>query len=298
MDLEVLELYAITIYRKNRIHNLVNLFKKKGYFVLKNNFKLFFNKYNNKDIKNIFAFCNLYGVEFSDKSTSWHYKDNVITTPNNINFNIKNFHPLIFSETFLNDIHFSDFSLRNKIIVQAGGFIGDTALYYAFRGAKIYSFEPNITSYHLALDNIKLNPELSKNIVMKNYAIGNDGEIDFPSEINGSGNSSAYDLNNKNTIKVKCVSINTILDEFSIENPFLLDLDIKGKEYEIIKDESISKFKMVRIEYVTNIDDKIIGNRDDIINQLKVYGFKEIRIFKHNELIYDLNKHGTIEAWK
>jgi tRNA G37 N-methylase Trm5 len=41
-------------------------------------------------------------------------------------------------------------------VVQAGGFIGDTALYYASRGSKIYSFELDINSCNLALENIKL----------------------------------------------------------------------------------------------------------------------------------------------
>jgi len=198
----------------------------------------------------------------------------------------------------VDDIHFSNFDLNNKIVIQAGGFIGDTALYYASRGAIIYSFEPDFNSYNLALENLKLNPELSEKIIMKNYAIGNDGEIDYPLDPNGSEHSSAYDLENKKTVRVKSVSLSSILKEFSIEAPFLLDLDIKGKEFEIINDEGISKFEMVRIEYTTCIGNKVIGNRDDIIKRLRDYGFNKIRIFKHNELVYDLNVHGTIEAVK
>jgi FkbM family methyltransferase len=285
-----------TIRGRNGIHNSINLAKKRGYMILPNNFKLSFNKENEKDVKRLFAFSLFYGVEFSNKEGYWHYNDNIITTPNNIKFNIKNFDPLIFSETFLSDIHFSDFNLNGKIVVQAGGFIGDTALYYASRGAIVYSFEPDINSYNLALKNIELNPELSKNIVMKNYAIGNDGEIDFPINPNGSGGSSAYNLENKKTIKVKSVSISSILKGFCIEDPFLLDLDIKGKEFEVINDENIRKFKMVRIEYSTHIGDKLIGSRDEIIRKLREYGFNKLRIFKHNEGTYDLMTCGTIEA--
>ena len=292
------KLLISTILRRNGIHNFLNLLKKEGNFILPNNFRLNFNKNNASDVKNIFAFASDYGVEFSDKEGYWHYSNNIIATTDNITFNIKKFYPLIFSETFLSDIHFSDFDLNNKIVVQAGGFIGDTALYYASRGTNIYSFEPDINSYNLALENIKLNPELSKNIVLKNYAIGNDGEIDFPINPNGSGGSSAYDLVNKKTIKVKSVSLSTIFKEFSLENPFLLDLDIKGKEFEIISDESISKFEIVRIEYSTNIGNKLIGRRDDIIYKLRKYGYNKIRIFKHNEFYYDLTSHGTIEAAK
>ena len=94
------------------------------------------------------------------------------------------------------------------------------------------------------------------------------------------------------------VSLSTILKEFSIESPFLLDLDIKGKEFEIMNDESIPKFEMVRIEYSTHIGNKLTGSRNDIIYKLREYGFNKIRIFKHNEGIYDLNNCGTIEAIK
>lgn len=291
-------LWLYTIYRKNRILNSINLVRKRGNLILPNNFKLSFNKENGRDIKNLFAFGLIYAVEFSDKEGYWNYRDNVVITHNNIRFFIKNFDPLVFNETFLSDIHFSSFDLNNKIVVQAGGFIGDTALYYASRGAIIYSFEPDINSYNLALENIKLNPELSKNIVMRNYALGDDGEIDFPIDPNGSGGSSVYNLENKKTIKVRSVSLSSILKEFSIENPFLLDLDIKGKEFEIINDKCISKFEMVRIEYSTHIGDKLIGSRDVIVKKLREYGFNKIRIFKHNELTYDLNIHGTIEAVK
>ena len=254
-------MYAHTIYEKNRIHNIINLLRKNGSLILLNNFRLNFNKSNENDIKSLFAFGLIYGVKFSDEQGYWHYKDNIITTPNGIKFNLKNFNPLIFSETFLSDIHFSDFDLKDKIVIQAGGFIGDTALYYASRGARIYSFEPEINSYNLALENIKLNPELAKNIVMKNYALGNDGEIDFLVDPNVSGGSSAYYSGNQKAIKVKSSSISNILKEFSIEKPFLLDIDIKGKEFEVINDKSIQEFEIVRIEYSTYFGNKIIGNR-------------------------------------
>jgi len=103
-------------------------------------------------------------------------------------------------------------------------------------------------------------------------------------------------LAGKKTIRVRSVSIKTILEEFSIHDPFLLDLDIKGKEFEVINDEAISRFKMVRIEYTTSINGKKIGDRQELINKLKEYGFNKIRIFKHNENPFDLIDHGTIEA--
>lgn len=92
--------------------------------------------------------------------------------------------------------------------------------------------------------------------------------------------------------------MSTILKEFDIVDPYLLDIDIKGKEFQIINDENISRFKMVRIEYSTYMGNKLIGNRDESISKLERCGFNKIRIFKHNEGVYDLNDVGTIEAKK
>ncbi|MCW1297630.1 MAG: hypothetical protein QW061_03145 [Candidatus Rehaiarchaeum fermentans] len=40
----------------------------------------------------------------------------------------------------------------------------------------------------------------------------------------------------------------------------------------------------------------MIGTRDELIDKLKEYGFRKIRVYKPNE--YDLHYHGTIEARK
>ncbi|MEM0135413.1 MAG: FkbM family methyltransferase [Thermoplasmatales archaeon] len=187
--------------------------------------------------------------------------------------------------------------MRDKVVVQAGGFTGDTALYYAEKGAKVYSFEPDPNSYKLALENIKLNPQLSNNIVMRNYALGEDEFIDFPASENGSGGNSAYDIKKNKTVRVRSVSITKILEEFHINIPYLLDLDIKGKEFEVINDSSLSKFRKVRVEYSPGLA-MVANGRDILINRLKEYGFSSMRVFKHNQGSYDLHNHGTIECAK
>lgn len=291
-----MDLLLRVIGKKNGLHNIISLYRKSGRLKCPNGYVLVFSPANAEDVKRLFAFCMKYGVNFSDEEGFWHYKSGIVTTPQGIRFNVDWFDPLIFAETFLYDVHFSDFHLENKTVIQAGGFIGDTALYYAYRGARVYSFEPDTNLFNLALQNIKLNPELSDKIIMKNYAIGKDEIIEFPLNPYGGGSSSAYSLAGKKTVSVRSVSIKTILKEFSIYDPFLLDLDIKGKEFEVVNDEAISRFKMVRIEYTTFIDGKKIGDRQELISKLKEYGFNRIRIFKHNEGAYDLTDHGTIEA--
>lgn len=293
-----LEIISDIIYYRHRFHNLICLLTKKGSFICPNGFRLSFNALNKEDIRKLFAFCIRYGVELSQENGAWHYKDNVLELPNGIKFYVSGFSPIIFAETFLYNTHFINFNLENKKVIQAGGFIGDTALYYASRGAKVFSFEPNIYSFDMAIKNIELNPLLKKNIVFRNLAIGHDGQIEFPMDPGLNGESSAYDLKGKNVMKIRSASIRSLLNELNIDTPYLLDLDIKGKEFDIINDDSLSEFEMVRIEYSTFVGNKKVGNRDDLLKKLDEYGFKKIRIFKHNELPYDLNRHGTIEAAK
>ena len=282
----------------NRFTNLRNLDKKRGKFICRNGFILKFDKTNVKHMRRLFYFSLFEGILFSNKKGYWNYKNNIITTPQGIKFDIKLFDETIFAETFLHDIHFSDFNLMDKIVIQAGGFTGDTALYYANRGANVYSFEPDPNSYEAAIRNLKLNPKLDKKIVFQNLAIDKDGIIEFPINDDGSGGSSIYNTNKNRTVKIRSVSIKTILNEFKIKNPFLLDLDIKGSEFNVINEKALSKFKIIRIEYSTKIGNKKIGSRSYIIKKLKQYGFSNIRIYKHNYGIYDLSEHGTIEAKK
>ena len=70
-------LWACAILGKNKTYNLVNLLKKRGCLILRDNIKICFNKENEKDIKNLFIFNQFYGVKFLDKEGYWHHSDNV-----------------------------------------------------------------------------------------------------------------------------------------------------------------------------------------------------------------------------
>jgi FkbM family methyltransferase len=288
---------------KNYITNPMVLFKTEGIIKLKDGQLFSFNKYNKTDIINLVIFILKNGIIFNlNNKYSWKFYPlkGIIKTPDGIKLSIKGFEPIIISETFLNDIHFVDFDLRGKIIIDAGGFTGDTALYYANKGAKVYSFEPDANSYEIAKYNLCLNPSLYANITFKNYALGKDGEIDFPINIKeSSGGSSIYSNNNtKHMRKIDSLSLNSVIKKFKIINPYLLHLDVKGCEFDLIKNSSISNFKRVRIEYSSYLLKGKNKNPEYLIKMLKKYNFTNIRVYKHNCLRYDLSYHGTIDAVK
>ena len=278
----------------HRFHNFIAIITKRGYFFLNNGYKLAITKKNYFTIIKLYYFTLKYGVELGEEEGCWRYKDGIIITPDGIKFSLKGFNPSIFFETFINDYHYVSSDLKGKTVINAGGFVGDTALYFAEKGADVFSFEPDPNSYELAIKNIELNPSLSNKIVMRNWALGLDKFITFPVNGEDSGSSSALAISGLETVSVRCASVSTILKEFDISEPFLLDLDVKGFEYEVIKDPQIANFNIVRIEYNTKYNGIIIGTRSLIIGKLKECGFRYFRIYSLGGI--DLNQGGVIEA--
>ena len=272
--------------------------KSKGLVKLSDGYQVPYNKENKEDLIALIIFALRNGIRFGDKEDQWKLDptNQVVETHQGIKFNLHK--AGLLGETFLYQVHFSGFNLNNKIVVTAGAYIGDTPLFYSKYGAKVYGFEPDPTSYDLALKNLSLNPELSKNIIIKNYAVGKDEDIEFTVNSDDPAGSSIYANKGNEIIRIKSKSISRILREFNILDPYLLDLDIKGSEFDVIEDSSIKNFQKVRIEYSPYLFKSEEKTLESLINKLKSYGFNNIRIYKHNAIRVDLLNHGTLEAEK
>lgn len=274
------------------------LVRKKGLVKLSNRYAIPFDSETKRSILRVVYLALENGIKFGEGIYEWKLdcKNRTIETHQGIKFRFDR--AGLLDETFLYQIHFSGFDLTDKVVVTAGAYIGDTPLFYSYYGAKVYGFEPDPISYSQALENIGLNPTLMGNIVIKNYAIGVDGEIAFPVNPEDSGGSSLYRKDGFRTARIKSKSVSTILSEFNISEPFLLDLDIKGSEFSVIEDASISRFQRVRIEYSPYLLRSRKETLQYLISKLKQYGFEKTRIYKHNYYRYDLMSHGTLEAEK
>jgi len=222
------------------------------------------------------------------------WQNKILILPNGLRFYLYSVDPLIFSETFIHDVHFVGFDLKDKIVVDVGAFVGDTALYYANLGAIVYAYEPHPINFYYLKKNIELNPHLNDKIKLFNEAVGKDEEIEVNVGENISGTFSIYSSVKGKTLRIKSISLRKILEENNLNNPYLLKADCKGCEYYIIEDDAISRFEKVKIEYTSFNKPKV----DYIINRLKNKGFKKFRVYKHNWGIYHLLDHGTIYAEK
>ncbi len=81
-------------------------------------------------------------------------------------------------ETFVEEIY-NYFNVKEKVVLDVGAFIGDTAIYFALKGAnKVIAYEPVPLLYEMAVENIELNNQKAT-IQIINSALGkNEGSIE------------------------------------------------------------------------------------------------------------------------
>lgn len=158
-------------------------------------------------------------------------------------------------ECFIDDIHTitdsDDWS--NKIVVDVGAECGDTPLYYASKGAKVYAFEPIKQNFDAMLRNISLNPNLSAKIVPIDAAVGKDGKLNFfqAPDTPDIGSSFVYNRYGENALQsiVDGISFSKILEIYKIEKIDLLKMDCKGCEM-YLNANFLKYVDEIKIEYV------------------------------------------------
>lgn len=131
---------------------------------------------------------------------------------------------------FIDDLE-SVHELKGSCIIDAGAFIGDSALFMSpYTNEKIYAFEPVQTNYELLLKTIELNN--ISNIIPVKMGLGSRNEtINMINEMS----SSRYVENpGQNTEPTRV----TTLDDFVEENKLhigLIKVDVEGFEKELLK---------------------------------------------------------------
>jgi FkbM family methyltransferase len=108
-------------------------------------------------------------------------------------------------------------------MIDAGAYIGDTAAYFLSRFSKlrVIALEPNPSAFAMASQNLK--PYGARVILMKKGLWVDDKNLLFGGE--GTGAS----IQDKG-FAIECISIPTILKQFSLDRIDILKLDIEGAE--------------------------------------------------------------------
>lgn len=173
---------------------------------------------------------------------------------------------------------YSDLPVKDRVVIDLGANIGDSAIYFASRGAKlVLAFEPDEMCYNLALKNIEAN--------------------DFGNVINlVRAGCASNQPDTKNASDVPQLSLDEIIKKFQIDDA-ILKMDCEGCEYEVILNTSreiLRRFSHLKLEYHQ-------GYRD-LRDKLRSFGFDVTttspRYFRPHLNPNSLNLHFTSGRWK
>jgi len=214
------------------------------------------------------------------------------------------FHLYITIEMGIYDIHFLAFDMSDWFVLDIGAYVGDTALYYARRGAFVVAVEPLPDNYNFMLRNLELNPTLKARIIPINAAVsGVDGFVEFKHKYTVDGGGSIYSVD-KLISRVRSMKLSTLIKEINnmgIDlNRFkvrVLKADCKGCEYDIINEVDVLRlFDIIKIEYSGFLRGRTYHELKD---RLETLGFR-CRVWAHIEsaLKLGLDRFGILTCMK
>lgn len=187
-----------------------------------------------------------------------------------------------FTDDVLNIIDYQD-----RYVIDIGGNVGDTSLYFAKSGANVISFEPVKHLYNLAVENVNLNPTLKDKITLVNKAIGGKkGKLQLDST-----SVAEYTGNNDNEMEV--ITMNDFFEEYSF-TPDILKMDCEGCEFEIIEKNDLSMFNEILFEHHGKIVNK---DFNILVKKLKKQGFN-IEFYQSEGVCSIFKEQGMIYAFK
>lgn len=206
-------------------------------------------------------------------------EDDIITIKN-IKFHNRNkiSYQMFFQRFYTDEYSVEDVCVggeSDKVVIDIGANIGDSALFFANKGYKVIAFEPIPSFYELALENIKLNPNLEEKIILVNKGISDEkGTIKIHYDSLGDGGASTYRDDGKYCEKIETITIKDIIEEYDVKNPFLLKMDCEGCEKNIICRSNLQSFKKIIFEYHTDI----LGIKyQKFIDKLEKQGFELVK---------------------
>lgn len=174
--------------------------------------------------------------------------------------------------------------VKDKVVLDAGAFIGDTAVMFCANGAKrVVAYEPDPVLYTLCTTNANLN-NMSDKIEVKNYGVGdkecvlNEKGYSFVDpELSFTGKGAVNDGN----VNMKILPFSEIIQK--MDNVDVLKIDCEGAEFPAILStppDILKKIKVIGMEYH--------ANPETLINYLQASDFK-VEIKK--EIEKDGDKH-------
>ena len=148
--------------------------------------------------------------------------------------------------------------VEGRVVVDVGAFIGDSAIYFALKGAKrVIAIEPHPGAYAEMLDNIRLN-NMENVIIPVNAGLASK-----------SGKICIENVDTSNCLNAApAVTLSELISRFGIDpSDAVIKMDCEGCEFDIILNdyEHVKLFRELILEYHGNVVNKTVN---DLLNML------------------------------
>lgn len=159
--------------------------------------------------------------------------------------------------------------IEGKHVLDVGASIGDSAVYFAVRGAAhVYALEPYPYSYRFAETNIKLNA-LEGRITLLNMGCGKEGAMMVSADFKNDTGSALTPFETGKRISI--ASLKRIVADYGLSDA-VAKIDCEGCEYELIlgaTDGELRAFSQMIIEYHRGFS--------SLMNRMERAGFRVVR---------------------
>ncbi|MCX6746791.1 MAG: FkbM family methyltransferase [Candidatus Pacearchaeota archaeon] len=149
---------------------------------------------------------------------------------------------------YTNQYNVSEKNMKNKIIIDAGSYMGDFSLLAVYMGAKrVYAFEPVPNTANVLEENIKLN-KMQDRIVVVRKALGDEnssGNISFSGGVDGGAK--IGEVAGQKSEKIEIVKLDDFVAKNKIKRVDFIKMDVEGFEDKLLigASKTIKKFKPV-----------------------------------------------------
>ena len=203
--------------------------------------KLFINGVEVDDISNV-----LYNVETFAKVLGWNYD-------NSSNCWVKNcvkFKRIHWPILLIFDYgEYDELNVRDRVVVDVGAFVGDSAIYFALRGAKrVIAIEPHPDAYVELLENVKLN-NLEEAIFPINAGVAGSPSKLYIGGVDVEDTAHTYYKPACNG-SIPVITLGDVIRRY-VAGDAILKMDCEGCEYDVILNdyEHVRVFKELIFEY-------------------------------------------------
>jgi FkbM family methyltransferase len=164
---------------------------------------------------------------------------------------------------------YASLDVKDKVVIDVGAFVGDSAIYFALKGAKrVIAVEPHPGAFAEMLENIELN-NLRNIIIPVNAGLASkSGMVCLEKSFDNSDTLSIYHGLGDCINAVPAVTLGELISRFGVDpDNAVLKMDCEGCEYDVILNdyEHIQMFKELIFEYHTDVFNKPV---DDLLNML------------------------------